>query len=133
MITRLDINDFDFTEKMMGVTLTNELPNSAVSTGVRVYIPVLMNCIKIGEPKETVGKSLGSTIFKNDHRCKPSASSTVKRQNYIRVKKERNANLAQILMSKNNGFCIPKDTKLQISFTHGKISSALFNTDVEFQ
>lgn len=120
--------DLDLTKKVVG-TVTEDTPPASVTQGIPVYIPLLMGNIGKGAPKTYQAKTNGRAIFKNAQECMPTSSSTLKQRNFILAKKEDNISLTRILKKSNGVYVIPKNTKLQVSFTHGKLSSTTFNTD----
>jgi hypothetical protein len=127
--------DVDLSKKVLGI-VTQNTPPVSIGESVPVFIPMIMCNVENGseEPKTSYINTYGSTIFKNDSNCKPKASSTLKQQNYILAKKEDNTNLSRLLDKDDDidGYVLPKGSKVEISFVHGKLSAVTFNTNYLF-
>lgn len=133
LITRMVV-DTDFTKNVLGIVVEDTHP-VAVGEDIPVYIPMIMcNINDAGkEPKISYVKTNGSSIFKNSIECKPQISSILKEQNYILAQREDNINLTRLLNKENDDtYILPKGSKVDISFIHGKLSSISFNTNYLF-
>lgn len=127
MISSMKI-DIDFTKDFLAIT-TEDTPIDKLDEGIKVYIPLLMCEIEKDEPKYKQLKSAPLNILKNDITCKPKYKSTIKEQNYFIAKKEDNVILNNLLIKKDNKDILPKNTKLQANFIHGRINSLII-TDI---
>lgn len=126
MISSVNLN-IDFTKDYLAIT-SEDINIDKIDNGVKVYIPLLMCEIDEGEPKYKQLQTAPLNIFKNASTCKFNYKSTIREQNFLIAKKENNNSLSII---KNNNDIIPKNTKLQVDFIHGRINSLVFNTDIK--
>lgn len=131
MKTKMNL-DIDLTEKAICFT-TDTVPVETLPNGLTVYIPLLMSNIRRGSARTSTVRTNGSSIFANASDCKPRVSSTLREKNYLRAFIEYNNSIERHLIARKiNGrirYFIPAGVKLQLSFTHGKLSSITFNTN----
>lgn len=131
MKTRMNL-DIDLTEKAVCFT-TDTVPVETLPNGLAVYVPLLMSNIARGSARTTTVRTNGSSIFVNASDCKPRVSSTLRQKNYLKAYIEYNNSIERHLIARKIGdeirYFIPAGVKLQLSFTHGKLSSITFNTN----
>lgn len=131
MITKLNV-DLDLTKKIVCFT-TDITPVEKLPNGLSVYIPLLMSNIKRDHARTSTARTNGGSVFANAAECKPRVSSSLRTKNYLKAFIEYNNSIERHLVSVKIGdeirYFIPAGVKLQLSFTHGKLSSITFNTN----
>lgn len=116
MITKL-VPNMDLTKTYPGVILEDKTVTFNDDT-VPLYIPIIMCDIGKSAPQISRITTFGNTIFSNADECKPRSNSMIKQQNYLLGHKED--------MDIDSKYSLKSGSKVQVSFTQGKISSISF-------
>ena len=97
---------------------------------IKANIPKLMPKIPLGNPSSSVG-SINKSIFCNANECRPSPSSTIRKQNYVTLhhhKHEQPDYSADIDIYPPAPTLIDKYHKFILNILHGDIRQMYFST-----
>ena len=118
---------FEIKENEYFYNLTIISPRPSV---IKANIPKLMPKIPLGNPSTSIG-TINRSIFCNASDCRPSPSTTIRKQNYVTLhhhKHEQPDYSADIDIYPPNPTLINKYHKFILNILHGDIRQMYFST-----